>query len=56
MHISVCPLPFVWRGKINLNRAEKSTLIVLKNQPWDDKMNNIYKKEEDTGNESKRGI
>ncbi len=39
-----------------LSGEEKSTLIVLKNQPWDDKMNNIYKKEEDTGNESKRGI
>lgn len=33
MHVSVCPLLFVWREKINLNNAE--------NQPWDDRMDDI---------------
>lgn len=45
---SVCPFL--------LPRGKESTSIMLKNQPWDDRMNIIYKKEEDTGNESKRGI
>lgn len=33
MHVSVCPLLSVWR--------EKSTSIMLKNQPWDDRMDDI---------------